>query len=122
MNLDVRSESASLESALRTYIARRLHFALGRFAGRLGRVRVRVEDVAGAGDLTDASCHIQAELVPSGRILRQEAVDRNLYIAINLATERIGRSFGRELDRARTRGIASEAAGPPGLLRAKRMK
>lgn len=107
MKVDVRIESEDLKGALRTYIQRRLHFTLGRFAGKLGRVRVRVEDIPGAGDFLDTSCHIQAELLPAGRILWQEAVDRNLYIAVDLATERIGRSFERSLVSAR------DASGVP---------
>ncbi|MBS1841552.1 MAG: HPF/RaiA family ribosome-associated protein [Acidobacteria bacterium] len=101
MKFDVRIESEDLKGALKTYIRRRLHFTLGRFGAKLGRVRVRVEDIPGAGDSLDTSCRIQAELLPAGRILRQEAVDRNLYIAVDLATERIGRSFERSLVSAR---------------------
>jgi hypothetical protein len=73
MNVDVRIQSADLKGALDTYIKRRLHFALARFTGKLGRVSVRVEDVPGAGDVPDASCRIRVELLPNGRTLRQEA-------------------------------------------------
>ena len=71
MNVDVRIRTADLSDALRTYIERRLHFALGRFAGALGRVRVQVDDVAGAQGTTDTSCRIRAELLPNRRVLRQ---------------------------------------------------
>jgi ribosome-associated translation inhibitor RaiA len=102
MNVDVRIQSADLKGALGTYIKRRLHFAPGRFTGKLGRVSVRVEDVPVAGDVPGASCRIRVELLPIGRTLRQEAVDRNLYIAIELAIERIARTFERELDWVRS--------------------
>lgn len=111
MNVDVCIESADLKGALRTYIKRRLHFSLGRYGGKLGRVRVRVQDVPGAGELPDASCQIQAQVLPAGRVLRQEAADRNLYVAVDLATERIGRSFGRELESARASSSIRETAG-----------
>lgn len=116
MNVDVRIETADLKGALGTYIKRRLHFALGRFAGKLGRVRVRVEDIPGAGDFLDTSCRIQAQLLPAGRVLREEAVDRNLYIAVDLATERIGRSFERSLESA---GSVPREAGAAGYSRKK---
>ena len=80
------------------------------------RVGVRVEDVPGADDVPDASCRIRVELLPTRRTLRQEAVDGNLYVAIDLAidlaTERIARTFERELDWARSVGAVrnSEAA------------
>ena len=104
MNVDVHIQSTDLQGALGTYIKRRLLFGLGRFAGKLGRVSVRVEDVTGAGDVPDASCRIRVELLPTGRTLRQEAAHRNVYIAIDLATERIGRTFERALDRIRSLG------------------
>jgi ribosome-associated translation inhibitor RaiA len=96
--------SADLKVALDTYIKRRLHFALGRFTGTLGRVNVRIEDVPGAGDVPNASCRIRVELLPIARMLRQEAVDRNLYVAIDVAIERIARTFERELDLVRSLG------------------
>ena len=99
MNINVHIRTADLDGALRTYIKRRLHFSLGRFAGKLGSVRVNVRDVAGARDTLDTACSIRAEILPSRHVLRQEAVDVNLYVAIDLATERIGRSFERELER-----------------------
>lgn len=101
MNINVRLQITDLDEALRTYIKRRLHFSLGRFAGRLGSIQVNVRDVAGARDTLDKACRIRAELLPSRHVLRQEAIDANLYLAIDLATERIGRSFERELERAR---------------------
>jgi ribosome-associated translation inhibitor RaiA len=96
MNVDVRIQHPDLKGALGTYIKRRLHFALGRFTGKLGRVSVRVEDVPDAGDVPDASYRIR--VLPIAPTLRQKAVDRNLYIAIDLAIERIARTFQRELD------------------------
>lgn len=102
MNTDVHIQSTDLTGALRTYIKRRLHFALGRFVGRVGRVTVRVEDVPGPGATADASCSIRIALLPGGQMIRREAVHSNLYIAIDLATEHIGRVFERELDRIRS--------------------
>ena len=98
MNADVRMESADLNRALRTYIKRRLHFALGRFTRSLGRVFVRVEDLPGGGDVPDVSCRIRVELLPTRRTLRQETVGGNLYIVIDVTTECIASAFERELD------------------------
>ncbi len=100
MNINVHIRTADLDGALKTYIKRRLHFSLGRFAGKLGSIRVNVRDVTGARDTLDKACRIRAEILPSRHLLRQEAVDANLYVAIDLATERIGRSFERQLERA----------------------
>jgi hypothetical protein len=111
MKVNVRIESEDLKGALTTYTQRRPRFTRGRFSELCGRVRVRLEDIPGVGDLLDTSCYIQAELLPAGRIQRQEAVDRNIYDAVDLATEHIGRSFERSLDSARdVRGVPKEAS------------
>lgn len=119
MKVDVRIESEDLKGALRTYIQRHLHFTLGRFGDKLGPVRVRVADVPRVGELLDASCHIQAEFLSAGQILRQEAVDRNPYIAVDLATERIGRSLERSLESARDASGISREAGTGSYSRKK---
>jgi len=47
MDADIRILSTDLTEALQSYIERRLHFSLGRFGRRVGRVRVRITDVNG---------------------------------------------------------------------------
>lgn len=103
MDTDIRILSTDLTEALQSYIERRLHFSVGRFGGRVGRVRVRIADVNGPRGGADKSCHISAELLPSGKTLLQQAVDANLYAAIGRATEGIGRSFARAVGRTRER-------------------
>ena len=103
MDADIRILSTDLTEALQSYIERRLHFSLGRFGGRVGRVRVRITDVNGPRGGSDKSCHISAELLPSSMTLLQQTADANLYAAIGRATEGIGRSFVRALGRNRER-------------------
>ena len=47
MDAEIRILSTNLTEALQSYIERRLRFSLGRFGGRVGRVRVRISDVNG---------------------------------------------------------------------------
>ena len=101
MDADIRILSTDLTEALQSYIERRLHFSLGRFGNRVGRVRVRITDVNSVRGGADKACHVSAELLPSGATLIQQAVDANLYAAIGRATEGIGRSFARALGRNR---------------------
>ena len=96
MDADIRILSTDLTELLQSYIQRRLHFSLGRFAGRVGRVKVPHGRVVPRGG-PDKSCHISAELLPSGMTLLQQAADTNLYAAIGRATEGIGCSFARAL-------------------------
>jgi len=118
MDTDIRILSADLTEALQSYIKRRLHFSLGRFGERVGRVGVRIRDINGPRGGVDKSCHVSAELLPSGTTLIQEAADSNLYVAIGRATEGISRSFaralGRSLDRRRKREtVRSSRQGQP---------
>ena len=113
MNADIRILSTDLTEALQTYIERRLHFSLGRFGRRVGRVRVRITDVNGLRGGADKACHVSAELLPSGGTLIQQAVDANLYAAIGRATEGIGHSFARALGRNRQTGRNGETVRIP---------
>jgi ribosome-associated translation inhibitor RaiA len=103
MDPDIRILSTDLTEALQSYIERRLHYSLGRFGRRVGRVRVRITDVNALRGGVDKACHISAELLPAGGTLIQEAVDANLYAAIGRATEGIGHSVARALGRNRAR-------------------
>ena len=107
MDTDIRTLSTDLTEALHSYIERRLYFSLGRFGRRVGRVKVRITDINGPRGGADKSCHISAELLPSGKALLQQAADPNLYVAIGCATKGISRLFaralGRNLERRRKR-------------------
>ena len=82
MEADIRILSTNLTEALQSYIERRLHFSLGRFGRRVGRVRVRIADVnRSRGGVDKARC-VSAELLPSGAAVIQRAVDANLYAAM----------------------------------------
>lgn len=117
MKVDVRIQSSDLAVALEDYVIRRVHFSLGRFAGRLGRVVVRVSDLNGPRGGVDKSCRILAELTPSGETVLNEAVDANLFVAIDHATERIGRSFSRRLERERERRSGRESVRTEEIFR-----
>lgn len=101
MELEIRVQHTDLTEALRSYVERRLRFSLGRFGGRVGRVTVRIFDLNGPRGGNDKCCRLSAGVVPSGGV-GVEATDANLYAAIDRATERLGRSFRRHLDRMRT--------------------
>lgn len=98
MQVELRVQNTDLADAIRTYIERRLRFSLSRFGGRVGRVTVRISDLNGPRGGMDKCCRITAELIPTGMVMLEET-DGDLYAAIDRATERVGRSFSRELDR-----------------------
>ena len=100
MEVEVRIHSTDVADAVRAYAARRLRFALGRFASRVGRVVVRISDANGARGGIDQRCQVSADLVPSGRVVL-EHVDADLFTAIDRASDRVGQAFGREVRKMR---------------------
>jgi ribosomal subunit interface protein len=101
MRLQVHGNDQALAQAMRSYIERRLRLTLGRYAGRLAHVTVRVADAAGTSPSAGCGCRISAELLPSGSQLRHEVNDPCLFSAVDAAVERMGRSVRREVVRDR---------------------
>ncbi len=100
MRLELRSGPVAINKELSDSIERRLRFALGRFAGRIGRVTVRLreEDSPRGGPVT--GCRIVARLANSGEV-RIEETGADLRAIVNSAVHRIGESVRRELERRR---------------------
>ncbi len=98
------TETENLAEALKLYVERRLHFALARFGNRVGQVTVRI----GADGPAEHRCRISTEVLPFGRVAIEEN-DSDLFAAIDRATGRIGRLFGRELDRSRDARLGRES-------------
>lgn len=99
MRLDIRGRHLPLTPAIHAHVARRLHFALGRFGASLARVAVRVTDVNGPRGGVDKRCQILVDA--PGRRITIDEVDRDLYVAIDRAAERAGRATERALARLR---------------------
>lgn len=105
MEIEVRIQGTGLADAMRRYAARRIRFALGRFAPRVRRVAVRISDISVMRGGVDQCCHINVELLPKGQLVLDQ-VDSDLFGAIDRASERIGEALRRDLQRtqdARTR-------------------
>jgi ribosomal subunit interface protein len=105
MHVAMHINAADLTEALRSYVNRRLRFALGRFGGRVGQVTVRI----GEDGPNESRCRISTEVVPFGRVAVEES-DHDLFVAIDRATGRLGRLFRRELERLRDARVGRESA------------
>lgn len=106
MRIEVRGRSRLLSDPLRAYTERRVRFAVGRFAPRIEALIVRVDDVNGPKGGVDKECEIVVKLVPWGG-LKVEERDLDLYLAVDRATDRLGRSVARELQRRRDVRLAT---------------
>lgn len=96
MHIEFRIQNTDPAEVLKGYIERRLRLALGRFGDRVGQVTIRTSGNASG----ENECRISTELRPFGRVAVQET-DPDLFAAIDRATGRVGRLFGRELQRVR---------------------
>ncbi len=96
MQTDLRIQNTDVAEMLKGYIERRLRFALGRFGDRVGQVSVRITGNASG----ENECRISTEVRPFGRVAVRET-DPDLFAAIDRATGRVGRLFGREVQRVR---------------------
>ncbi len=104
MHTEYRIQNTDLAEVFKSYIERRLRFALGRFGDRVGSVAIRIS----GGGTGENGCRISAELRPFGRITVEEK-DSDLFVAVDRATGRIGRLFGRELERNREARMGRES-------------
>lgn len=104
MQAVIRINDSELKAVFQAYVERRLRFALSRFEGRVGQISVRIN----GGGRTDYRCRISAEGLPFGRVVAEET-GPDLFIAVDQATGRIGRLFGRELERAREDSVSRDS-------------
>lgn len=92
-----------LSDGLREHVSKRLEFAIGRFATRVRRVRVRVADVNGPRGGVDMQCRIDVALDGLEPIVITELAE-DLYVAIDSACDRLGRVVARRVERQTEHG------------------
>jgi hypothetical protein len=73
----------------------RLDFAVGRFAGRVRSLTVRLSDVNGPRGGRDKHCAIAVRLAGSRRLIVIEEVDGDVAVAIARAADRAARAVSR---------------------------
>jgi len=89
-----------LDDELKNHTTRRVRFALGRFADRVGRVTVHLTDVNGPRGGVDQRCRIAVALVPRG-VARVEGSGHDPFALVARVAKRVGRSVRRALARRR---------------------
>jgi ribosome-associated translation inhibitor RaiA len=115
MRIDVRAIRFGLTAAIRRHAERRAAAALERAPAVEGRAMVRLSDINGDRGGVDKSCRVSVRLAKIG-LLTADAVDSDLYGAIDRACVRLGKSLKRRLSRRRTvsRHGPRRGAGSPG--------
>jgi hypothetical protein len=101
MKLRLATRGIELSSDLDAYVRRRAHFSLGRFAGKIKFLSIRLADVNGPRGGIDKCCDIRVDVG-----LRQQVIvcerQANLHAAVAFAVERAERAVQRQLKLAST--------------------
>lgn len=98
MRIDIKTHKFPLTSALRSHAQRRLHYALSSIEDHIQRVVMRLSDINGPRGGVDKRCRLQLVLegLPD---LVVEDTQADLYMAIDRASDRAGRTLLRKLER-----------------------
>lgn len=116
MRIELRSSNLSISEPLFTHVARKVNFAVRRFASRVEHVVVRLVDVNGPKGGPDKRCRIVARL-SSGRSVIVEATDADAYASASQAATRLGERVSRSLTRGRPRPLTTRHGGERHLRR-----
>ena len=106
MQIDIQARNFSLTDALRSHAERRLRLALTCCDDHIQRVVMRLSDINGPRGGADKRCHLQVVLAGLPDVVIEDT-EADLYVAIDRATDRGGRTVGRRLARQRDRGRAT---------------
>jgi len=100
MRLQVTGRRIDLSDDLKDFVRRRIHFALGRFSGRIKALSVRLADVNGPRNGADKTCDIRISAGAGGVVIVRERQE-NIYSAVAHALDRAERAVQRKLNLGR---------------------
>lgn len=112
MQIDIQARDFSLTDALRDHAERRLRFALTCCNDHILKIVMRLSDINGPRGGKDKRCHLQVVLSGLPDVVIED-VETDMYVAIDRATDRAGRTLLRKIDRQKSlqrhhRGQVSE--------------
>ena len=110
MQIDIQARQFSLTDALRSHAERRLRFALTCCDDHIQRVAMRLSDINGPRGGADKRCHLQVVMAGLPDVVIEDT-EADLYVAIDRATDRAGRTVRRRLVRQRDTARASGLYG-----------
>lgn len=100
MQIEIHARGFLLTEGLRAHVERRFQFAMGSYQDHVLRVTVRLSDINGPRGGVDKHCQVRLRLRGLPEIVVKDT-EADLYVAVNRAAERAGRTLGRNLRRAR---------------------
>lgn len=116
MQIDIQARDFPLTDALRRHAERRLHFALACCDNQIQRVVMRLSDINGPRGGADKRCRLHIVLSGLSDVVIEDT-EANLYVAIDRATNRAGRTLIRKIARKKTlfklgRPLYANESGP----------
>lgn len=100
MQMDIQCRGFTLTEALRDYAKKRLACSLRQSDTYIGRVIVRLSDINGPRGGEDKRCHLEVRLKGLPEVVIEDT-QADLYMAIDRAADRAGRTIARHLARSR---------------------
>ena len=101
MQIDIKARNFSLTDALRSHAERRLRFSLTCCDDHIQRVVMRLSDINGPRGGADKRCRLQVVLAGLPDVVVED-IEADLYVAIDRAADRAGRTLVRKIDRQQT--------------------
>jgi ribosome-associated translation inhibitor RaiA len=101
MQIEIEARNFPLIQALHSHAERQLRSALTCCGDHIRRVAVRLSDVNGPRGGADKRCRLQVVLAGLPDVVVED-VEADLYVAIDRATDRAGRTLVRKIERRRT--------------------
>jgi ribosomal subunit interface protein len=113
MQMDIQSQGFSLTEGIRDYVMKRLAYTLAYGDAAITRIIVRLSDINGPRGGDDKRCLIEVRLKTASAVVIEDT-EADLYVAIDRAAERAGRTLARRLARQREFAPSKqEAASTP---------
>ena len=97
MVCEVCGSSALATESVVAHVMARISAAVGRFDDRVGRVRVRLEDVNGPKGGKDKRCTVDVAMARGGHVIIRE-LSEDLYAAITGAAHRVKAVVSRKVE------------------------
>ena len=101
MHINIQARQFSLTDALRSHAERRLKSTLNCCYENIQKVVMILSDINGPRGGEDKRCHLQVILAGLPDVVVED-IEADMYVAIDRATDRAGRTVVRKLDRQKT--------------------
>jgi putative sigma-54 modulation protein len=97
MKVLMRTNLGAITAAMSAHVDRRAAAIMGKHAGQIRTVRLRVEDQNGPRGGQDKRCRVTVELVRGGQVTA-EARGSNFYLVVDRGIRRAAQAVGRTVE------------------------